>query len=132
MCYLRQKLRTFLFGGNVPFSRYSSLCIFNHLMIYQICDFIMSISTWDRLHFWIYLLHHTSLSHHTRPTDRYKQRQYFSGIFSTIWRTGTKLQVLFNLATCSNYSITTWVKIPVFHIFEKLNKGQLIMVNVNY
>ena len=29
----------------VPFSRYSSFCIFNHPMIYQICDVMMSIST---------------------------------------------------------------------------------------
>ena len=35
----------------VPFSRYSSFCIFNHLMIYQICEVMMSISTWDRVHF---------------------------------------------------------------------------------
>ena len=34
-------------------------------------------------------------------------------------------QVLFNLATSSNYSITNYVKIPVFQFFEKLNKGQL-------
>ena len=55
----------------VPFSRYSSFCIFNHLMIYQISDVTMSISTWDKVHFWIYLLNHNSLSHHTWPTDRY-------------------------------------------------------------
>ena len=48
-----------------------------------------------------------------------------------IWRTGAKFQALFNLATCSNYSITNYVKIPVFHIFEKVNKGQLKMVNVS-
>ena len=29
----------------VPFSRYSSFCIFNHPMIYQMCDVTMSIST---------------------------------------------------------------------------------------
>ena len=34
-------------------------------------------------------------------------------------------QVLFNLATSSNYSITSYVKIPVFHFFEKVNEGQL-------
>ena len=38
----------------------------------------------------------------------------------------------FNLPTCSNYSITNYVKIPVFHFFEKVNKGQLKMVNVNH
>ena len=59
----------------VPFSRYSSFCIFNHPMIYQICDVTMSISTWDKVHFWIYLLNHKSWSHQTWPVDRYKQVQ---------------------------------------------------------
>ena len=31
----------------VPFSRYSSFCIFNRLMIYQISDVTMSISTYE-------------------------------------------------------------------------------------
>ena len=35
----------------VPFSRYSSFCIFNHPMIYQISDVTMSISTCDKVHF---------------------------------------------------------------------------------
>ena len=109
----------------VLFSRYSSFRIFNHLMIYQICEVIMSISIWDRVHFWVYLFNRNSLSHHTRPSDRYEKGQYFSGIFWKIWRTGAKFQVLFNLTTCSNYSITSYVKIPVFHFFEKMNKGQL-------
>ena len=50
----------------VPFSRYSSFCIFSHPMIYQISDVTMSISTWDNVHFWIYLLNHNSWSH-TKP-----------------------------------------------------------------
>ena len=112
-----------------PFSRYSGFCIFNHRMIYQVCD-VISTSTWDRVHFWIYLLNHNSISHHTWPTDRYKQGQYFSAIFWTIWRTGATLQVLSNLATCFKYSISSYVKIPVFHSFEKVKKGQLKMVNV--
>ena len=41
-------------------------------------------------------------------------------------------QVLFNLTTCPNYSITTSVKIPVFHFFEKVKKGLLKMINVHY
>ena len=57
----------------VSFSRYSSFCIFNHFMIYQICDIMMSISTWERIHFWLYLLNHNSLSHQTWPNGRYKQ-----------------------------------------------------------
>ena len=42
------------------------------------------------------------------------------------------LQILFNLATYSNYSITNYVKIPVFHFIEKVNKGHLRTVNFNY
>ena len=34
-----------LWKDYVPFSRYSSFCIFNQPMIYQICDVMMSIST---------------------------------------------------------------------------------------
>ena len=50
-----------------------SFYIFNYPMIYQICDVMMSISKWDRVHFWIYLLNHNSLSHQTWSIDRYKQ-----------------------------------------------------------
>ena len=57
----------------VPFSRYSSFSIFNHAIIYQICDITMSISTWDKVHVWMYLLNHNSSSHQTWPIDRYKQ-----------------------------------------------------------
>ena len=59
----------------VPFSRYSSFSISNNPVIYQICDVTMSISTWDKVHFWIYLLNHKSWSHQTWPADRYKQVQ---------------------------------------------------------
>ena len=110
-----------LWKSYVPFWRYSIFCIFNHLMIYQICEVMMSISTWDRVHFWIYLLNHNSVSYHTCPT-----------IFWTIWRIGAKFQGLFNIATCFNYLITSYVKISVFQFFERVNKGLLKMVNVNY
>ena len=59
----------------VPFSRYSSFCIFNHHMIYQICDVTVSISTWDKVRFWIYLLNYNSWSHQTWPFDRYQPGQ---------------------------------------------------------
>ena len=35
----------------VPFSRYSSFCIFNQPMICQICGVTMSISIQDKVHF---------------------------------------------------------------------------------
>ena len=57
----------------VLFSRYSSFCI-KHPIIYQICDVMVSISTWDRVHFWN-LLNHNSMSHQTWPTNRYKKGQ---------------------------------------------------------
>ena len=63
----------------VPFSRNSSFCIFNPPMIYQICDVMMSISTWNRVHFWMYILNCT-LSHQTWPLDKYK---HGPGLFST-------------------------------------------------
>ena len=76
----------------------------------------MSISTWHRMHFWIYLLNHNLLTYQAWSIDRYKQWQYFSEIF---WTIGSeyKFQALFNLATCSNY--VSYVKFPVFHFFWK-------------
>ena len=112
----------------VPFLRYSSFCIFNHPMIYQICDVMMNISTQDRVHFCIYLLNHNSLSHQTWLTNRYKQGQYFSRIFWTIWRT----EAIKPLPICYNYSVTNYVDFSVFQFFERVSKGQLKMVNVNY
>ena len=50
----------------------------------------------------------------------------------TIWRTRTTFQALFNLATCSNYSITNYDRILVFHYFENVNKEHLKMLNVRY
>ena len=40
-------------------------------MIYQICDAMMSIGTLDRVHIWIHLLYHNSLSYQTWPADIY-------------------------------------------------------------
>ena len=132
MCHLRYRLRIFLFHGKVMFRSRDilSFCIFNHPMIYQICDVILSISTWDRLHFWIYLLNHHSLTHQTWSIDRHKQGQYFPEIFWRILRTGAKFQALFNLVICSKYSITNYIKFSVYQIFEKVNEGELKMVNV--
>ena len=53
-------------------------------------------------------------------------------INSNVKKTNEQFQALFNLTTCSNYSITNYVKIPVFHFLEKVNKGQLKMVNSSY
>ena len=134
MFHMSDRLRIFFISKKscVPFSGYSSFCMFNHSIIYQICDVMMSISMWDRMHFRIYLLNHNSLSHQTWPIDRYKEGESFAGIFWTIWRIGVKVQVLFNLATCSNYLITHYFTILVFTFFEKVNKEHVKMVSVNY
>ena len=64
----------------------------------------------------------------TLPIDRYKQRNIvFRNLLHNFKDWGFS-----NLATCSNYSITSYVKISVFHFFEKVNKGQLKLVNVNH
>ena len=127
MCHLRQKLKIFSFCRKIMF-RFQVIqvfCNFNHLMIYQICDVMMS--TGDKVYVGIYYLNQSSLSHQTWPIVWYKPEQTFSGIFWKIWRIGAMFQVLFNLATCSTY-----VKIPEFHFFEKLDKGHLKMVSLNY
>ena len=84
----------------------------------------------DHLH----LVYHFTvpLRHQTYAVDRYKQGQSFWGIFWTVWRTVATFQVHFNLATDSNYSITNYIKSPVFIFFEKANKRRLKMVNVKY
>ena len=133
MCHLSHRLRIFWFRRKITFrSQDIQVSVFfNHPMIYRICDVTISISTWDKVHFWIYLLNHNSWSHQTWPIDRYKQGQKFSVIFWAILRTGSRFQVLFYSGTCLNYSIINYVKIPVLHFFQKVNKGHLKMANVN-
>ena len=53
----------------------------------------------------VYLLNHNSLIHHMWSIDRYKPAQYFSESFWTIWWTEVKYRALFDLVTCSNYSM---------------------------
>ena len=110
----------FLFRRKFMFrSQYIQVLLFLKIPWFSKWWAMMSISTRDKVHFWIYLLNHNSLSHQTWPIDRYKKGQELARIFWTIWRTVGKLQVLFNLAACSNYSITNYVKIPVFRFFWK-------------
>ena len=60
------------------------------------------------------------------------KRNNFQESFKQFREIGTKFQGLFNLATCCNNSTTSYVKIPVLHLLENVNKGQLKMVNVNF
>ena len=83
------------------------------------------------IYIYIYIYTYIHITDILTYIHTYKQGQYFLGIFWTIWRTGDKFQVLFNLATCYNYSITNYIKIPIFYFLKKVNKGHLKMVNVN-
>ena len=133
MFQLRQRLRIFLFCRKVMLrSQDIQVFVFLTILIFQICDVMKSISTWDTVHFLIYLLNHNSLTYQTWSFNRYKQGQYFSKIVLKNSRAGAKFQALFNLATCSNYSITNYVKFAVIGFFESANNGELKKVNINY
>ena len=134
MCHLRHRLNFFCFIANLcsVLKIFKFFLFYNYTMIYQIFDVMISISIWGRLHFWVYCLNYNSLTLQTWSIDRYKQGEYFSEILWTIWRTGANFQAFFNLATCSNYSVTSYVKFLVFHYFERVNKGESNVVNMNY
>ena len=44
--------------NSCSFLRYSVFCILNHSINFKRCDTMASISTWGRVLFWIYILHH--------------------------------------------------------------------------
>ena len=84
MCHLRHGLRILLFFGKVMFRSqdiqdfvFLTIPLFNKSLSSWWVHVMMSISTWDRVHFWMYHLNHNSLSHQTWPTDRYEQGKYF-------------------------------------------------------
>ena len=113
MCHLTCSLWSFLFRRKVMFLS-QDIQVF---VFFTIPWFTKSVTSWR------VLVHETrcifeyifwTISHQTRLIDRCKQGQQVSGIFWKIWRIGAKLQVLFNLATCSEYPITNYVKFPFF------------------
>ena len=134
MSHLTHRLRIFLFQRKVMLHSWD-IQAFVFLIIPWSTKSVTS--WWVIVHVtgYIYednLLHHNSLTHQTWSNDRYKQGEYFSETFWIIWMTGTKFCVFFNLATCFNYSITDYVKFPMFHFFERVNKREVKMVNTNY
>ena len=82
------EVKNFFYFVEKLFSVLKIFCIFNHPMIYQVCDIMMSISTWDRVHFWIYLLNHNSLSHQTWSIDWYTQVSNFQEFFNNLGKWG--------------------------------------------
>ena len=121
MCHLRHKLRIFLVRRKVMFHS-QDIYVF---VFSTIPWFTKSVTSW-----WI-LVHEAGCIYEyifwTKTHSVTKLGQLidinkgnnFQEFFWTIWRTGTKFQALFNLATSSNYSITNYVKIPMF-----LGKGE--------
>ena len=51
--------------------------------------------------------------------------------FQTFLKPRAEFQVPFNLETCSNCSITNYVKFPVFQFFENVNKVELKMIKID-
>ena len=128
MCHLRHRLRIFLFDKRIMVHS-RDIQVFVFLTIWCFTKSVMA--WWVLVHeaqcfniFW-------TTTHQTWSIDRHKQGQYFSEIIWAIQKTGAKFQALFNLATCSNYSRTNCVKFPKLHFFERVNKGELKMVNIN-
>ena len=117
MCHLRLRLRIFLFHRKVMFCS-QDVKVFVFLTISW---FTKSVLSW-----WV-LLHEPGciFEYIFEPQPqvtkcgqlRDNKQEQFSEIFWTIWSTGAMLLVLFNLATCSNYPITNYVRIPMFHFF---------------
>ena len=133
MCLLMHRLRIVLFFRKVMFRTQDiKFLFFNHSMICQNCDVIMSISTWDRVHFSIYLLNHNSLGHQTWPTDRYKQgTTIFSNLLNNLEDVGyvpgpfqfSNLLQLVNNQLCQDPSVS---------LSRKGEEGAIKMVNVIY
>ena len=113
MCHLRHRLRIFLFHRKVMF-RVQDIQVFVFLIIpwHTKSDFMKRISTWDRVHFWIYFLNHSALSHQTWAIDRYNQG--IQGIRFDCLR-----QMFFHLYTRIVLEKFAWIIISVYVIWKK-------------
>ena len=134
MCYLWHRLRIFLFRRRIMFPS-QDIQVFVFLTIPWFSEFVRS--RWFLIHETRYVFEYIFWTTTHEVTKRgqlidISKGNNFLVIFWTIWRTGTRFQVLFHLRTCCNYTITNYVKIPVFSFFEKVNKGQSKMVNFNH
>ena len=134
MCHLRCRLKFFYFIGKLCYI----LKIFKFFVFLTIPWFTKYVTSWWMLvdetgcifefMFWTKTHKVTKLDQtiNTWKGNNFKEPSEQFGRLALF-----KFQVLFNLATYSNYSLTNYVKIPVFYFFEKVNKGQLKMVNVH-
>ena len=62
--------------SHVSFLRFSIFCILKNLMNFQICDVIMSVSTWENVHFWINIWNHSLLGKGIRPTHNHHHHSF--------------------------------------------------------
>ena len=84
-------------------------------MDYQICDVMISISSW--------------VSFDPQLINPSKGNIFLNSWM--IWRTGAKFQALVKLATCSNYSVTNYNKFPVFHfLLVKIVKSPYFAISL--
>ena len=58
-----------------------------HPINFKNCDVTISISTQDRVYFWVYIWSSESFDQEIGPTNRFNHGQYFLEIFWMIWRT---------------------------------------------
>ena len=133
MCYLRHSLRIFfiLQKSYVPFSRYPSVCIFNHLM-----HDLANLRRHDEYQYkrqgaFLNISFEPQLIKFPNLANSYNNRNNFQECFEDFGRLGLSsrsisiqqpAQLLKN-QLCQDSSVS---------IFEKVNKGQLKMVNLNY
>ena len=71
-----------------------------------------------------------TLSHQTWPIDIGKGNT-FQESFELFERLALSSESFFNLAACSNYATTNYIKISMIHLFEMVNKENLKMVNIS-
>ena len=89
---------------------------------YQICDVMMSVSTWDRVPFWICLLNHNSWSHKLGQVIDISKANNYQEFFKHLRGPGlSSRSCSIYLPTRCNYSTANYVKISVFHFFEEVN-----------
>ena len=126
-CHLRHRLRIFLFCRKVMLHSQD----IQFFIFLTIAWFTESVTSW-----WVlvypqliyppnFVNSYSLFTNQTWSIDRYISK---GNIFPESFKQFGGM----DLATWSNYSMTNYVKFPVFHFFERMNKVELKMVNFNY
>ena len=120
MRHRRHRLRIFLFRRNVMF-RSQIIQVFVFLYTPWFAKSVTS--WWDRVHFWIYLW---TKSHEVAKLDQLiniSKGNNFREFFEQFGGLGLSSR---------SYLVANYVKIPVAHFCEKVNKRQLKIAKNNY